>query len=923
MSKRRTALKGSLGCAVLLGGGLLGGLAALPLLAEGPVLREVERQADAQLDGTLRFGGGGLHIWRSFPQATVWLDEVRLTGEGDFAEVTLLEADRVEVKLDLMSALGSGPLRVEGLAASGVDLRVLVLEDGRSNYEALLPASEEDPAAAAEGSTELWLRDLAITDLSLTYEDREGDLEVDLVDLDLTGDAEVEAEVLALRPKATIASLSVRQGGVHLLEEAKVEGDLDLRYSPETGALQFGDSRLGLNALAVGFSGKVLPQGAGTELDLAFQSNDATFKSVLSLVPSAYTQDFASVDADGTFRLGGTVKGLLPDEGEDLPGFDLALEVGKGRFAYPGLPSKVDGIELSASFKHPGGDLDGLVVDIPRFGLSVDGQTLSGRLALAHPTTDPEVDLAAKGGLDVGKLIAAFPQDDFTARGRMSVDLEVKGRASDLEAARVDAVTARGQVRLEDVHYEADDQPVAYHIEDLELDLDPRSLDLTSFRVRFGESDISATGEIDNTLGWLFADQVLKGDFTVTASRLDTRPFEGEDEGEDEGSGVYVLPEDLDLSAQVDLRDVVTQDYRFQQVRGRASLKDGVLRLSRLRADTLGGSVELDGTYEARTSKEALVDMQIDAQSVAISEVVSTFETIREMLPIAQSATGNVGTTLAFKTKLGPDYSPDLMTLFSKGVFTTRDTELSPSFLGPVASFAGSKGMERMVLSNQRSDFVIDAGKLRLEELPVEVGVAAGVLAGVAGVADGTLDLTLDLSAPAGALSGVEGLQALGDAGAKVGLQAKITGTWDKPKVKVGLKQSLADTARTLVEDAVSEKVEELVGDARAELVAQATAQGDKLVAEAEAAADKLRSEASKQGDKLVKEAEKQADKLVKEAGKNPVAKAAAEKAGEKLVKEARKKANQLEKEADKQGDKLVGEAKEQRAKLIAEAKSR
>lgn len=919
MSKRRSALKGSLGCAILLGGGLLGGLAALPWLAQGPVLREVERQADAQLDGTLRFGGGGLHIWRSFPQATVWLDEVRLVGEGDFADVALLEAEHLEVKLDLMSLTGAGPLRVEGLAAEGVDLRVLVLEDGRSNYAALLP---EDDTASDEGSTELWLRDLSVVDLDLHYEDREGDLELTLVDLDLTGDAEVEAEVMALRTAASIASLSARQDGVHLLKEAKLMGDLDLRYTPETGAMQFGESKLGINALAVGFSGKVIPQEAGTELDLAFQSEDATFKSALSLVPTAYTEDFASVDADGSFNLGGTVRGLLPDTGESLPAFDLQLVVGKGRFAYPGLPSKVDGIELSAGFTHPGGDPDGVEIDIPRFGLTVDGQTLSGRLAVKHPTTDPWVDLEARGGLDVGKLLAAFPQEDFTARGRMSVDLLMKGKASDFEAARVDAVSAKGQVRLEDVVYEADDQPLAYQIEDLELDLDPRSLDLTRFRVRFGESDVSATGKIDNTLGWLFADQVLKGDFTVTASKLDTRPFEGEDEGEDDASGVYVLPEDLDITAQVDLRDVVTQDYRFQQVRGRASLKEGVLRLSRLKAETLGGSVELDGTYQARTSKEAEVDMEVEAESVAISEVVATFQTIREMLPIAQGATGSVGTRMSFKTKLGPDYSPDLMTLFSKGVFSTRNTEVSPSFLGPVASFAGNKGMEKMVFSNQRSDFIIDAGKLRLEDLPVEVGVAAGVLAGMAGVADGTLDLTLDLAAPAGALSGVEGLQKLGDAGAKVGLQARITGTWDKPKVKVGLKESLADTARGLVEDAVEEKVGELVDDARAELLAQATAQGDRLVAEAEAAADKLRAEASKQGDKLVDEAKKQANKLVKEAGNNPVAKAAAEKAGDKLVKEAKKQANKLDKEADKQGDKLVGEAKERRSELIAKAKS-
>ena len=914
MSKRRVLVVVGL----LAGVGVLGAAAA-PWLASGSVLKKVEEEANKNLHGSLTFSGGGLQVWRSFPNATVFLEEVHLEGADDFAGVPLFDAQRVEVTVDLMSALGSGPIRVLGLNLEQPQVNLLVNDAGLANYEDILPP--EDPAAApAEdaASTEVWLRDLAISGLNLTYEDRPGDLSAQVTGLDLTGDAEVEADVLAMRTKAEIAGLSATQGGVRLLKEVATKGVLDVRYTPASGAVHFGDSTLSLNALQLAFSGDVAPEEAGTRLDLSFASSQATFKSLLSLIPAAYTPDFGKVDADGTFTLKGSVKGLLPSEGDDLPAFDLDLDVGKGRFAYPGLPSKVDGIELAAHVTHPGGDADRVEVDMSRFALTVDGQTVRGRLAVKTPVSDPWVDLEAKGALDVGKLTTAFPQDGFTATGRMALDVQVLGKASDFEASRVDNVTAKGLVTLTDVVYTDPTQPVAFHIEDLELGLDPRNLDLTRFKVTFGKSDINANGRIGNTLGWIFADQTLTGEFTVKGSYVDSRPFESTDEEAAAADAeVYVFPSNLDLKLDVAFKKVDTQDYELTDVRGRATLQNGELHLYQLRADTLGGSIGIDGTYLARTPKQAEVDMDISVESAEIPAVVATFTSIQTMVPLMREAKGKVGTSMKLQTKLGPDYSPDLMTLFSTGTFNTNGAVLSPAFLAPVAAFAGNNAMKTLALDNKTSSFTIDGGKLDLKEIPVKVGAASGSLHGKTGVADSSLDLILDLAMPAGSMGPAsEAFSKLGAAGADLGLRAEITGTWDKPKVKVGLNQSLTDVAKGLLED----KVGALVDDARAKLIAEATAQGDKLVAEAESAAKKLRDEAGKQADKVRDEAKKQGDKLIKDAKGNSLKEAAAKKAAEALKKEADKAAKKIESTADKQADKVVGEAKTQRTTLISKA---
>ena len=112
--------------------------------------------------------------------------------------------------------------------------------------------------------------------------------------------------------------------------------------------------------------------------------------SLLSLVPSAYDDSFAGVDAAGTLRLSGTAKGRYVDS-DRLPAFDLDLAVENGRFKYPQLPSGVEDIALALTLHHPGGPKDALVVDVSSLSFRTAGAPVKVRAHVEHPVTDPDV----------------------------------------------------------------------------------------------------------------------------------------------------------------------------------------------------------------------------------------------------------------------------------------------------------------------------------------------------------------------------------------------------------------------------------------------------------------------------------------------------------------------------------------------------
>ena len=900
-----------------------------PFLLKDRIQATVLKQVNRSLRAEVAVESVDISLWSSFPDAELRLSGLSVQGEGPFKEVPLATMKGAVVVVDLMSAIGRGPIRITGLTLDTPVFRVLTLVDGTSNTD-IAPTS----AAASEGEAgptpELWLRDVAISGLSLDYEDRTKNTKLVVEGLDLSGDAEVSGDEVALRATGKVAAVDLKSGGVELLKRARASTTLDLRYSPVSGNIHLGDSRIGLNELALTLAGDIHPGDEGTDLDLQFAAADTGIKGLLSLLPSAYAADFAGVKAGGQLGLTGSVKGLLPSEGGSLPAFDLAVTIAHGSFKYPDLPVGVDNIDLDLAVHHPIGISDLVEIDLPTFRLTLDHQPFKGRLSLRTPVSDPAIDTAFKGKLDLGRLSQAIPMNGgVTLTGLMETDLELKGKVSQFEAANVDAVTAAGTLRFTNVVWTDPAQPMPFEIDQLQLAVDPRRVDLADFKMRMGASDLSGKGQIDDAIGWALADHVLKGSFLVSSRNLDFRPFEGppgrEKAAPSGESKVAVIPSNLDLRLDLGLAHVQTNDYDLRKVHGQATVKDGVLRLLGLEADTLGGSVGIDGSYTAPSEEAADIDFNVTANNLDLAQTVATFASVGAVMPLLKTANGRIHSGVGLRAHLGRDLSPDYETLFSKGNLRTLGVTLRPTFMKPVAKFTGDSSLEVLQLDGNDLSFLVDGGKLNLDRMPFKAGKAKGTLEGKTGIISEALDLVLNLDLPTSAITGSEGkgqLAALTAGIATVGLAAEIGGTWADPKVKMRLSDSLQDSLMAKVDELKGEAVAQ-VNEALGKLVDEARARGDQLVAEAEKAADKLRAEGKAAGDKIRKEAKKQGDKLVSDAKGNPIKESAAKEAAKQLNKEADKKADKIEGEANKQADRGVQTAQNQRDKMIAEAEAK
>lgn len=890
---------------------------AVPMFVRGRVVGLVEAELDRQLGATVRFDEVSLSLLTHFPDVTVGVRGLKVVGEAPFEGVELASVDELSLTLDLMSVVAGSRVELERLAVVRPRLNVIVDAEGRSNTD-ILPAS--GGAGSGEGSSyDLALKDYAIEDLELVYDDRAAGRRLRLTDLDHRGQAAITSERTAVETRTDIADIALVDGGVDLLRNVRLGWDLNADIEQPSGKITLRDNRLALNDLVVSATGTVAPAGDDLQLDLTFEALETSFKSLLSLVPAVYSDGFESMVSEGTLALNGHVRGTLASSGERLPGFGVDLKVADGAFRYPELPG-VEGVHVDARVEHPGGDPDAIVVDVAQFRMALDGQPIEGTLKLRNPQTDPDVEAKLKGRIDLAQLRQALPSAEVNATGKIDVDVDVAGRLSAFEAQDVDAVRALGTIRMVDVLYEDPEQAVPMHVDRLTVTLDPRRVDVADLKMRLGASDLAGTMQVDNLLSYLLADAVLVGRAELQSRSLDLDALAGADEEgeptEEGSSSIYVIPKDLDVDVGLKLDQVRYGGRDYREVRGRIATKDGALRMNDLRMKLLDGSVTLNGLYQAEDEQAADVEVSVDVRELGLAGALDAFETLRRIAPVAEKSKGRFNSKIGATLRLGPDLSPDLASLFSDGNIQLLGLALQPEAMKKVASKVKNGRFDSIDLDDTALQFEIKNGKLRIDPTTVAIGGSKATLKGTTGTLDQSLDLRIDLEVPVKDIGAADLLGGLSVG--TIPVVVKIGGTYTDPKVTVDVGKALENVAEDLKEQVVAEvgaKVDEAV-DAALEV---ARKQGDALVAEAEKQAAALIAEAKSQADKLRKTAKKEGRKLVEQAN-NPVAKKLAEEGAAKLEQEADKAAKKVEREADKAAASLVDAANAERERLLTQA---
>ncbi len=495
---------------------LLGAAVAVPYFFKDKILAKVKTEANKLLDAKLSFADVNVSLLRSFPDFSFAMEELTIDGAGDFAGINLLRIENLDFTLDLMSVIKSdSPIEIHSIAINKPKINILVRKNGKANFDIVKPNKEESSA----DDFVVELKQYVINEGSLTFDDRGGDMFLEIVGLQHEGKGNFTQDVFDLVTKTSINQLTAVSGGIQYLGKAKTSLNAVFKIDLPNSTYTIADNELQVNAMKLLADGSVqMPAGDAAMIDLTFRAPQNDFKNLLSLVPHAFTSNFSDVKANGTIAFQGFVKGTYNSVTKQLPAFAINLDVNNGSFQYPDLPMGVDAITAKVIVNSPSSNVDRMSVNIPHFGFAIGGQPFEGRFKLTTPISDPNIDMRAKGTVDLADISKVFPLAGVNElSGTFEADMEAIASLSTIDQGDYQSVTMTGSAGLTNTTYAAEGLPKII-VADAKVDFSPTKVSVNNFAAKMGKSDVQASGHMDNFLAYFSPEQTMTGRFSIVSS---------------------------------------------------------------------------------------------------------------------------------------------------------------------------------------------------------------------------------------------------------------------------------------------------------------------------------------------------------------------------------------------------------------------
>lgn len=902
-------------------------LVAMPFLFKGKIAEMIQQQMGDHLNARVELADLDLSLISTFPDFKLELKGVKVTGKAQYEGIVLADIGLIETHLDLMSVINGDQMKIKSVGIADANFHVIVdvIEaDTLANYDIVKSSGEtveeevEEVTAEESAPFSMSVSSYYLRNINVIYDDRVGDMYAEIKNFTHEGSGDFTLDNFLLETQTNIEELTFKMEGMRYMKKAKFDIKFDTEIDMVNSKYTFKENHFGINELMLHFEGYVaLPDEKTTELDLTFNTEKTTFKSVLSLIPAVYMTDFESIKTDGNFSLDGMAKGKMI--GNDLPAFNLNLKVDNGRFQYPDLPKSAENINIDLNVKNPGGSDDNTVVNLKNFHVELADNPIDMRMLVKTPVSDADIDGNIKMDIDLASLADVMPSENGEDyKGKVTADINLKGKVSTLEAEDYENFDASGSMILEGIVYNDPSLGYPVQLNKADFQFTPQAIEMAELNCLLGKSDINGTGTIANYISYAFSDGTLKGLMAINSNLMDLNELagpeeessevsEGEESSEteetenesapvDSSEGAVEVPGNIDFVLTSNFKKVLYDNMEMTDMIGKITVRDQKVAMENLDMNMLGGSLNMNGFYETTNLDKPNIDFKMAIKKFDVPQTYTTFNTVKEMAPIAENATGSFSTAMTLVCVLDGNMEPIYESMNGGGDLQTHMVKISDSeTLNKVADALKKDDLRTLVLNDVNITYEFREGRVWVEPFDMKLGDLNANVSGSNGF-DQTLDYLIKTAIPMDALGAGAGMAkglmdqfnqqagtnaSLGD---EVKVDVKVTGTNDKPRITPSFGSGSGD-AKAQAKDELKKKAKEEIDKLKKEAEAKAKAEADRLKKEVEA-------QARQEGDKIKKEAEAKAkaegDRLKKEV--EAKAKAEAEKVKKKAAEELKKK---------------------------------
>ncbi|MGW8121775.1 hypothetical protein ACV07N_03875 [Roseivirga echinicomitans] len=549
---------------------------------------------------------------------------------------------------------------------------------------------------------------------------------------------------------------------------------------------------------------------------------DADVKGTINLKDLNSMLPIEGLVLDGILTLNAKANGKYDSLQSIIPRLDITMNLKDGKIQSTEFPIPLEKINVLAEVLNATGKMKDTKINVSNMDFMMDGQPFQAKLMLQNPD-DFEWDATAKGTIDLEKIFKIYPMEGVQASGIIVADLNSKGRMSDIENERYQNLDTKGVLTVSNLVYADEAMGKTFKIATANTNFDKNSINLNELNGSAGETNFSATGKIENYLGFALKEGKLKGNLNATADVLNINEWmtDSEEEVVDESGEpmqVVRIPENLEFNVNASVNKVMYNKLVLNEVKSGLVVKDGKVALENTNLKTLNGTMGLQGSYDSKPEKP-LFAFGFKVTEISIPESFKSIEMIQKLAPIAEKMQGLLSTDFSVAGALGADMMPDYSSLSGSGVLQILQASLDQDskIITGLASLTNLKKLSTSTMERIKMSAEIKEGRLFVKPFDVKLGDYKTTIAGSTGI-DGSIDYSLGMDVQAGEIgaqlnslvSQITGSSAA--TSSTVRLNIGMSGTYAKPDFSL---KSVGAGDGTNVKNAVSASVTAKVDQAK------------------------------------------------------------------------------------------------------------
>ncbi|MFT3947108.1 MAG: AsmA-like C-terminal region-containing protein [Agriterribacter sp.] len=429
----------------------------LPFIFKDKITGIVKTQINKNLNAKVDFKDVNISLFRHFPRLAVGLENLDVTGIEDFSKDTLIAAERIDVALNLMSLFGN-KMNIYSITVDKPRIHAIVNKGGKANWDIARP--DTTTTAAEEASDfNMQLNKYEINNGYISYNDIPGNMSAEISNLNHSGSGDFTSDLFTLATKTSADAVNFTYTNIPYLVNAKAALEADIRVDNKQSKYTFKTDDIVLNDLKLATEGYFQFVNDTTYgMDITFNAPSTDFKTLLSLVPAIYKNDFNKIKTSGKAIFNGFVKGEY--NSVKIPAYNINLDVENGFFQYPDLPQPVKNINIAMKVNNPDGVTDNTVVDISKGHIEFGSDPFDFTLLLKKPVTDQYIDVNVKGKLNLAQVTKFVKlSGDTKLSGLLDADATAKGNVAVITRQKPGPFTANGFINITDLNYSSKDFP--------------------------------------------------------------------------------------------------------------------------------------------------------------------------------------------------------------------------------------------------------------------------------------------------------------------------------------------------------------------------------------------------------------------------------------------------------------------------------